>query len=90
MDEHPAHERHTFRVVNQLNPSKHWEQHSLPYKEHRDPDGWGWGKFLSHEYLKEESQGYRINDTIIFELELYCCIQTKKQAPSLNKPSPSK
>ena len=70
-DEHPAHERHTFRVVNQLNPSKHWEQHSLPYKEHRDPDGWGWGKFLSHEYLKEESQGYRINDTIIFELELY-------------------
>ena len=48
-DEHPAHERHTFRVVNQLNPSKHWEQHSLPYKEHRDPDGWGWGKFLSHE-----------------------------------------
>jgi speckle-type POZ protein len=70
-DEHPAHERHTFRVVNQLNPSKHWEQHSLPYKEHRDPDGWGWGKFLSHEYLKEEAQGYRINDTIIFELELY-------------------
>ena len=70
-DEHPAHERHTFRVVNQLNPSKHWEQHSLPYKEHRDPDGWGWGKFLSHDYLKDEAQGYRVNDTIIFELELY-------------------
>ena len=70
-EEHPAYERHTFRVVNQLDPNNHWEQHSLPYKEHKDPDGWGWGKFLSHAQLKKEETGFRVQDTVIIELELY-------------------
>ena len=70
-DEHPAYERHTFRVVNQLDRTKSWEQHSLPYKEHKDPDGWGWGKFLSHQNLRDEKSGFRVNDTVIIELELY-------------------
>ena len=42
-DEHPAHERHTFRVVNQLNPSKHWEQHSLPLQGAPRPRRMGLG-----------------------------------------------
>merc|ERR1711871_1224857 len=76
-NDHPAYERHTFRVVNQNDPetteqrfSKNYEQKSLPYKEHKDPDGWGWGKFISHKKLNDVREGLIKDDTIKMELDL--------------------
>lgn len=69
-EEHPAFERHTFRIVNHFDSTKHYEQKSLPYKEHKDPDGWGWGKFISHENLDKPEKGYVKEDTVRLELDL--------------------
>jgi speckle-type POZ protein len=69
-EEHPAFERHTFRIINQFNSTNHYEQKSLPYKEHKDPDGWGWGKFISHENLDKPEKGYVREDTVRLELDL--------------------
>ena len=71
-EEHPAFERHTFRIVNQKNDDEGepYEQKSLPYKEHKDPDGWGWGKFISHEKLDDTKNGHIKDDTIVLELDL--------------------
>ena len=72
-EEHAAYERHTFRIVNHKDPTKHYEQKSLPYKTHKDPDGWGWGKFISHKDLDDKKRGYKTgesDDTIVLELDL--------------------
>ena len=74
-NDHPAYERHV-RIVNQNDseksgkPPKPYEQKSLADKEHKDPDGWGWGKFISHKKLNDAREGLLKDDTIIMELDL--------------------
>ena len=67
---HPAYEKHVFRVVNQRDSENNYEQHSLPYKENKDPDGWGWGKFIAHSLKDDNDPGFIVNDTLKLELEL--------------------
>jgi hypothetical protein len=72
-EKHKACECHTFRIVNHMDPTKHYEQKSLPYKTHTDPDGWGWGKFIPHKDLDDKKCGYKTgesDDTIVLELDL--------------------
>jgi speckle-type POZ protein len=75
-NDHPAYERHVFRIVNQNDPETSdkpptpYEQKSLPYKEHKDPDGWGWGKFIAHKKLNDPKEGLKKDDTIMMELDL--------------------
>ncbi len=76
-EDHPAYECHTFRILNHHDRKKDYKQKSLPYKEHKDPDGWGWGKFISHSILMEKKPGIKSDyltgdndDTIILELDL--------------------
>ena len=69
-EEHPAFEKHVFRIVNQHDSKKNYEQKSLPFKEHKDPDGWGWGKFITHKDLDDTKKGLKKDDTILLELDL--------------------
>ena len=69
--EHPAIERHIFRIIHPSSDrTKDFEQKSLPRKVHTDPDGWGWGKFVSHAKLRDEGFLSPENGTLTLELEL--------------------